>query len=119
MFRHKHRADEIPDFPRFLDYIEQNDPELFKRYHQQLKIALIGDILVFIFFLGAIAFIVGALFFLLMNPYALLELIALLIAGGAFFAGVIAASVIGRRGHAGAIRVESEIVSAFHKSGFS
>ena len=117
MFRHKHRAEEIPDFKGFLIYLEKANPELHARYKKALNVALLGDVLVFISFLAAILFIVLAIFNY-MNAGPINEFYTYFIIGIVFIAVTMVSSVVGRKGHSEAIRIESEIVVEYHRSGF-
>ncbi|MHA1683599.1 MAG: hypothetical protein ACTSUE_21855 [Promethearchaeota archaeon] len=119
MFRHKPRVDEIPDFKGFLVFLEQINPELHGRYTAQLKKTIIIEVLMLLFFVTALVF--GGLSFFFMFKYgyftnAIITYLSIFFISLVF---VIILSVFGRKGHAGAIRIESEIVVEYHKSGFS
>ncbi|MFX0101424.1 MAG: hypothetical protein ACFFCS_17750 [Candidatus Hodarchaeota archaeon] len=118
MFKHKHRAEEIPDFKGFLVYLERTNRELHERYKKALKVALIGDILVFVSFITALLFIVLAIFnYINSGPPG--DFYTFFIIGIVFIGLTIASSGLGRRGHSQAIHIESEIVVEYHRSGFS
>ena len=119
MFKHKHRADEIPDFKGFLVYLKNTNPDLYGRYQKEIKTALVADIIVFISFIIAIVAVILALFNMVNLGYLSDELIIELVLFIFFLIIMIISSVLGRKAHSRAIQIESEIVVEYHRSGFN
>lgn len=118
MFRHKARTEDIPDLKAFLVYLKMNNPELHGRYMTEIRKAMIADVLVFCCFLGAIAMALLALYTIYSTGYLTTDTIAEIIIFLALFVPIIACSIIGRRAHTQAIRIETEIEAEYHQSGF-
>ncbi len=121
MFTHKPRiADEIPevDFKAFLVYLQKQNKELHDRYIYQVKRAGIFDITMTAFaILGAVMAIL-ALVSLVTLTYITTDVIVELVFFLVGLVGMIVASIFGRKAHTEAIKVESEIVVEYHRSGF-
>ena len=119
-FKHKPfiTEDDIPDLKSFLVYLKENNPELHRRYMKQIQIAFIADLLVVIFFITSIALGIAAFGQMIVLQYMTKTTWATLIAFLAFIPAVIVSSIFGRRAHTEAIRIESEIIVAYNKSGF-
>ncbi len=118
MFKHKPRADEIPDFKGFLLYLKKINPELHDRYMNEVKKATIADSLVFIFFIVAITMAILGLVSIYSSGYLGLDAIVEIVVFLAMWAPIIIASIFGRKAHTQAIRIETEIVAEYHQSGF-
>ncbi len=119
MFKHKHRVgDEIPDFNGFLVYVKQTNRQLHDRYMKEVRKAMIADICVFAFFIAALVFILLILVEMNITGYISDVFIVELVLMFVFVACMVISSVIGRQGHSEAIKVESEIVVFYHKTGF-
>jgi len=119
MFRHKPRADEIPDFKQFLEYLHNKNPELHSRYTKEVRKALIADIFVFACFVAAVFAVIVVLVDLATVDQFTSYLIVGIVSIFVFIAVMVVASVFGRRGHAAAVRIETEIVTEYHRSGFA
>ncbi|MBN2150346.1 MAG: hypothetical protein JW839_02755 [Candidatus Lokiarchaeota archaeon] len=119
MFSHKPRiSEDIPDFKGFLVYLQKQNTELYDRYSHQVKRAVTCDVIMTAFtVLGGLMAVLALVSLVTLNivtTEAVVEL-ALFVVG---LVGMIVASVFGRKAHTEAIRIESEIVVEYHKSGF-
>ena len=117
MFRHKPQVEgEIPDFKGFLVYLKQVNPDLHGRYERELRRALVADVAMFACFVGTIMSGFG-LFSSMATSTLSIPFIAGLVSFFAFIAAMLALSVAGRKAHAAAVRIESEIVVEYHRTG--
>jgi hypothetical protein len=119
MFTHKPRiSEDIPDFKGFMLFLKKQNPELHDRYMVQVKRATIADITMTSFTILAVVMAILALAAMLMTSIFSTEMgveLAVFIGG---LAGMIVFSIMGRKAHTEAIRIESEIVVEYHRSGF-
>ncbi len=119
MFSHKPRlSEDIPDFRSFLVYLKKQNPELHDRYMYQVKRAGISDIIMTVCAIVGGLMAVLALVSLMTLNYVTTEAIVELVVFFVGLAGMVVASVFGRKAHTEAIRIESEIVVEYHRSGF-
>jgi predicted MFS family arabinose efflux permease len=119
MFTHKPRiSEDIPDFKGFLVYLKKQNAELHDRYMYQVKRAAICDITMTVFAILGGLMAVLSLVSLMTRNYITTEAIVELVVFVAGLAGMIVASIFGRKAHTEAIRIESEIVVEYHRSGF-
>ncbi|MEX2683708.1 MAG: hypothetical protein Q6373_019190 [Candidatus Sigynarchaeota archaeon] len=119
MFTHKPRiSEDIPDFRSFLIYLKKQNPELHDRYMYQVKRAGIFDITMTAFaILGGLMAVLALVSLVTLN-YIATEAIVELVFFVVGVAGMVVASIFGRKAHTEAIRIESEIVVEYHRSGF-
>ena len=118
VFKHKSRTDDIPDLKGFLVYLKKTNLELHDRYMTEIKKAFIADVLVFCCFIGAIVIAMLALYTIYSSGFLSSDIIVEVIVFMALFVPIIACSIIGRKAHAQAIRIETEIEAEYHQSGF-
>jgi len=118
VFRHKPRTEDIPDLKGFLAYLKKINPELHERYMVQIKRAFIADVLVFCCFVTAVAVALIALYTLYSTGDITPNIVAELVIFMVLFAPIIICSILGRKAHTQALRIESEIEAEYHQSGF-
>ncbi|MHA1371589.1 MAG: hypothetical protein ACTSWN_10250 [Promethearchaeota archaeon] len=112
-------SDDIKDVKGFLVYLERNNPGLYNRYMRELRYARVADILVFIFFLSAIGIVVFALYHIYYYPSLTWVYNTEVVFFFVFLSLTVVSSIFGRRGHAKALEIETEIIVEYHRSGFS
>jgi len=119
VFTHKPRiSEDIPDFKGFLVFLKKQSPDLHDRYMYQVKRAGISDITMTAFaILGGIMAVLALVSLVTLN-YIATETIVELVLFIVGVAGMVVASIFGRKAHTEAIRIESEIVVEYHRSGF-
>jgi hypothetical protein len=118
VFKHKPRTTDIPDLKDFLIFLKKTNLELHDRYMAEIKKAFVADLLVFCCFLGAIATAVTALYTIYTSSYLSTDVIAELVIFLTLFVPIIVCSILGRKAHSQAIRIETEIEAEYHQSGF-
>lgn len=118
LFKHKPRTEDIPDLKGFLLYLKKINPELHERYTVEIKKAFIADLMVFCCFIGAVIIAIIALYTIFSSEFLTTGTIAEIVIFMVLFVPIILCSIIGRKAHAQAIRIETEIEAEYHQSGF-
>lgn len=118
MFRHKPQVEgEIPDFKGFVVYLKQANPDLHDRYAREVRRALVADVAMFACFCGVVVSGI-VLFYVMMSSVFYSSFTGGVVSFVACIAGMLGLSIAGRKAHAAAVRIESEIVVEYHRAGF-